>query len=68
MVHGKDRRQVGIGAGQRNLDGALVDGLEVGHLCRDLGNLGADGWIEMALQRIDHVVGGQRLAVVEGHS
>lgn len=65
MVQGEDGRQVGIRICECNLDGALVEGLEAGHLGGDLGNLGTDGRIEMAFQRIDHVVCGQRLAVME---
>ncbi len=66
MVQGQNGRQVGVRVRQRDFDRALVESLEAGHLGGDLGDLGADGRIEMALQRIDHVVGGQRLAVMEG--
>lgn len=68
MVQGQNRWQVGIRICKRDFQGALVDSLEAGHLGGDLGDLGADGRIEMAFQRVDHVVGGQRLAVMEGNA
>ncbi len=62
----QDGRQVCIRVCQRDLDGALVDRLEAGHLGGDLGDLRTDGRFKVTLQRIDHVIGGQCLAVMEG--
>lgn len=62
----EDGWQVGVRVRQRNFDGVFVDRLETGHLSCDLGDLGTDSGIEVTLQRIDHVIGRQRLAVMEG--